>query len=191
MEDTEIVGKLKCGDNEAFRHILERYQRLVLNCSYKFVRNREAAEDITQEVFLEVFRSIESFRADSKLSTWIYRIAVTKSLNHLKAQKRKKRFAIIVRLFGDDEMENKIPSPDELNPQNDLENKERAGILTLALDKLPENQRIAFILSKYKELSYEEIALVLNTSLSAVESLIFRAKKNLKKILYNYYKKQM
>ncbi|MGE5499734.1 MAG: RNA polymerase sigma factor [Syntrophothermus sp.] len=191
MEDTEIVGKLKCGDNEAFRHILEKYQRLVLNCSYKFVRNREAAEDITQEVFLEVFRSIESFRADSKLSTWIYRIAVTKSLNHLKAQKRKKRFAIIVRLFGDDEMENKIPSPEELNPQKDLENKERARILTLALDKLPENQRIAFTLSKYKELSYEEIALILNTSLSAVESLIFRAKKNLKKILYNYYKKQM
>jgi RNA polymerase sigma-70 factor (ECF subfamily) len=100
MDDREIVDKLKGGDDDVYPIIVEKYQRLVLNCSYRFVRNRESAEDLTQEVFMEVFESIHSFRGESRLSTWIYRIAVTKSLNHLKSQKRKKRFAALVSLFG-------------------------------------------------------------------------------------------
>jgi RNA polymerase sigma factor (sigma-70 family) len=101
MEDLEIVDKLQSGDSETFRLLVEKYQKLVFNCTYKFVRNKESAEDLTQEVFIEVFESIHSFRADSQLSTWIYRIAVTKSLNHLKSLKRKKRFAMVVSLFGE------------------------------------------------------------------------------------------
>ena len=189
MEDPEIIKKLKSGNDEAFSMVVEKYQKLVLNCSYKFLRNRESAEDLTQEVFLEVFESISSFRADSKLSTWIYRIAVTKSLNHLKSLKRKKRFARLISLFGEDEIENHIPAPDSLGPDKEFENQERAKILGLALEKLSDNQRIAFTLSKYNEMSYEEISGVLNVSISSVESLIHRAKTNLRKKLYNYYRK--
>jgi RNA polymerase sigma-70 factor, ECF subfamily len=191
MEDLEIINKLKSGDDETFRLVVEKYQKLVLNCSYRFLRNRESAEDLTQEVFLEVFESIHSFRADSRLSTWIYRIAVTKSLNHLKSLKRKKRFAVVISLFGDDAVSERITSPDASGPERELENQERAKVLNRALDRLPENQRIAFTLSKYKEMSYEEIASMMGTSIPSVESLIHRAKTNLKKILSAYYKNHM
>ena len=191
MDDLEIINKLKNGDDETFRVIVGKYQKLVLNCSYKFLRNKESAEDITQEVFLEVFESINSFRGDSRLSTWIYRITVTKSLNQLKSQKRKKRFGVIISLFGEDAMENKIQAPKELDPGRELENRDRANVLNTSLDKLPENQRIAFTLSKYNEMSYEEISQIMNTSISSIESLIHRAKTNLKKLLFNYYEKHL
>jgi len=86
MEDLELIEKLKNGEAESFRLVVEKYQKLVLNCAYKFLRNRESAEDITQEVFIEVFESIRSFKEQSQLSTWIYRIAVTKSLNTAKSR---------------------------------------------------------------------------------------------------------
>ncbi len=89
MHELETVERLKSGDEAAFREVVEKYNALVLNCCFKFVRNRESAEDLTQEVFLEVFASIHAFRGDAQLSTWIYRIAVTRSLNYLKSLKRK------------------------------------------------------------------------------------------------------
>ena len=191
MEELEIIKKLKNGDEDTFRMVVQRYSRMVLNCSYKFLRNKESAEDLTQEVFLEVYESVKTFRADSKLSTWIYRIAVTKSLNHLKSMKRKKRFAVLVSIFGKDDSVKDIPLADSIAPDKELENKDRARLLAWALDKLPDNQRVAFTLSKYDEMSYEEISSIMNTSISSVESLIHRAKTNLKKKLYNYYKKHL
>ncbi len=191
MDDPEIIEKLKSGDAAAFRFVVGKYQKLVLNCSYKFLRNRESAEDVTQEVFLEVFKSILTFRADSKLSTWIYRIAISKSLNQLKSQKRKKRFAILTSLFDDSGVEKQIPAPISMSPEKDFENRDRAEILSRALEKLPENQRIAFTLSKYDEMNYEEISLIMDTTISSVESLIHRAKTNLRKKLFNYYKNHL
>ena len=191
MDDLDIIQKLKSGDDETFRLVVEKYQKIVLNCSYKFLRDRESAEDLTQEVFLEVFESIHSFRGSSRLSTWIYRIAVTKSLNRLKYLKRKKRFAIMVSLFDRDEAEERFAAPDHTSPHHELENRERAEILHQALGTLPDNQRIAFTLSKYEEMSYEEISLIMNTSVPSVESLIHRAKTNLKKKLTRYYEKQL
>jgi RNA polymerase sigma-70 factor (ECF subfamily) len=191
MDEFELIQKLKDGDETAFRYVIEAYQKMVLNCSFKFLRNVESAEDLTQEVFLEVFESIRSFKQNSKLSTWIYRITVTKSINHLKSLKRKKRSLFITSIFGEDEIENRIHTSEDTNPERLLENKDRVAILKWAIEKLPENQQIAFTLSKYKEMSYEEISLVLNTSISSVESLIHRAKTNLKRKLYNYYKKHL
>lgn len=191
MNENEIIGKLQSGDEETFKAVVEKYQRYVLNTCYRFVNSEETAEDLAQEVFIQLFISIRDFRGGSKLSTWIYRIAVTKSLDHLKKLRRKKRFAVIKRLFGEDEMEEQIPSNDETNPEKELDNKERLKILNMALDNLPENQRIAFTLSKYDEMSYKEIADILGTTVSAVESLIHRAKSNLQKKLYNYYKKHL
>jgi RNA polymerase sigma-70 factor, ECF subfamily len=191
MEDLELIQLLKKGDEDSFRIIVDRYQRFILNTCIKFVYEKETAEDLTQEVFIEVYKSINNFRMDSKLSTWIYRIAITKSLDHLKSKKRKKRFAILKSLFGDDEMEERISAPDNMSPEKLLENQDRLKVLTSALNTLPENQRVAFTLSKYDELSYQEIAEILGTSISAVESLIHRAKANLKKKLYTYYKKHL
>lgn len=187
MEDLEIVNKLKSGDDEAFRMVVGKYQKLVLNCAYRFLRNKESAEDITQEVFIEVFESIDSFRADSQLSTWIYRIAVTKSLNQLRSLKRKKRFAVVISFFGEEPVEERLSAPETTNPDKELENQERGQILNWALEKLSDNQRIAFTLSKVEGMSYEEIASILHVSIPSVESLIHRAKENLRKKLYGYY----
>jgi RNA polymerase sigma-70 factor (ECF subfamily) len=187
MEEPELVIKLKAGDDEAFRTVVGQYQKLVLNCSYKFLRSTEAAEDMTQEVFVEVFESIHAFRSDAKLSTWIYRITVTKCLNHLKSIKRKKRFAVLLSIFDGDDMEKQIEDPHVTGPFHALENEERKRVLAGALEKLPANQRIAFTLSKYDDMSYEEISLVMDTSVSAIESLIHRAKTGLRKTLFRYY----
>ena len=191
MEDSELVEKLKEGNEEAFRKVLATYQKLVLNCAFKFLRNKESAEDVTQEVFLEVFESIRSFKGQSRLSTWIYRIAVTKSLNEIKHQKRKKRFAVLLNLFDESREEERFLASEGSGPEKGIENQERAQILSRALAKLPESQRIAFALSKVEGMSYEEISSLLSVSIPAVESLLHRAKANLATQLYSYYKKQL
>ncbi|MBN8545488.1 MAG: RNA polymerase sigma factor [Ignavibacteria bacterium] len=191
MNDLEIVSRLKAGDSEAFRFVVDRYQNMVMNCAYKFLQNEESAEDITQDVFIEVFESIGSFRVESKLSTWIYRITISKSLNFLKSAKRKKRFAITIRLFGKENVEDRVTGKESDTPAGELEKKEMIAVLNLALDRLPENQKVAFLLSKNDEMSYEEISEVMNLSISAVESLLHRAKVNLRRILFNYYKKNL
>lgn len=147
----------------------------------------EDAEDITQEVFVEVHRSVHGFKAESKLSTWIYRICVTKSLDHLRGKKRKKRFGIVKSIFGENDNAPRVEIPDFIHPGVQLENKERAVYLFKAINQLPENQKIAFTLNKIECLSYQEISDVTQMSVSAVESLLFRAKQNLRKILADYY----
>jgi RNA polymerase sigma-70 factor, ECF subfamily len=191
MNESDIVARLRNGDDEAFREVVEKYQVLVLNCAYRFLRNKESAEDLTQEVFMEVFESVHAFRAESRLSTWIYRIAVTKSLNKLKALKRKKRFAVLVSVADEGGLADRLPDSDSASPEQEMENRERREVLDWALEKLPDNQRIAFTLSKVEEMSYEEIAGVMNASIPAVESLIHRAKENLRKKLYGYYKSHL
>jgi RNA polymerase sigma-70 factor (ECF subfamily) len=190
MQESELVYRLKNGDEEAFRIIFNDNQKKVINACYRLVNDIDTAEEITQEVFIKVYSSINQFRGESQLSTWIYRIAVTKSLDHLRLQKRKIRMAILKYLSGDEEKLIDIEAPKEQQPDALFDNSERVKVLNDAMNKLPENQRIAFTLSKYDEMSSKEIAEVLSTSVSAVESLIHRAKKNLEKRLFSYYKKQ-
>lgn len=191
MQENELVNRLKNGDEEAFRIIFNDNQKKVINACYRLVNDIDTAEDLTQEVFIKVYSSISQFRGESQLSTWIYRIAITKSLDHLRAQKRKKRMSILKYLSVDEEHQIDIEAPKDQQPDALIDNSERMKALNDAMNKLPENQRVAFSLSKYDELSSKEIAEVLSTSISAVESLIHRAKKNLEKKLYNFYKKQM
>ena len=185
-DENILVSKLVKKDEEAFKILVEQYRNKVYNTSLGFVQNTGDAEDITQEVFIEIFESINGFRGSSKLSTWIYRITVTKSLDFIKAKKRKKRFAVFTSLFG--EKQEIIYDPaDFIHPGIKMENKELASVLFKALEKLPQNQKIAFTLNKIEDLSYGEICEVMNISLSSVESLMHRAKNNLKKILADYY----
>lgn len=193
MEDFELINKFKNGDEESFRIIVDKYQKYILNICFRFTRNKETTEDLAQEVFIEVYRSINNFRGTSKFSTWVYRIAVTKSLDYLKSQKRKKRFAVIKSLFVENDIEKETGSlPDlESNPQKKIEEEDRMKILLIALESLPEKQRVAFVLNKYDGLNYHEIADILGATISSVESLIHRAKINLRKKLYNYYMKHL
>jgi RNA polymerase sigma-70 factor (ECF subfamily) len=191
MEDPILVQQIISGDPDAFKQLVEHYQHKVVNTCYGFVHHKEDAEDIAQEVFIEVSRSIANFRAESQLSTWIYRIAVTKSLDFLRKQKRQKRLKYIRNRLGLDNQVEQIPAPQSANPQTILENQERARILQHAVDSLAENQKIAITLHKYEGFSYQEIAEIMGTSVSAIESLMHRAKRSLQKKLYHYYEQHL
>lgn len=190
MEETQLIPQLKEGNETAFKNLVDTFQEKVLNTCLGFVPNQHDAEDIVQDVFLEVFRSVHKFRGDAKLSTWIYRITTTKCLEHIRAKKREKRKSFFQSLIGMHENADRIKAFDFNHPGVLLENKERSKTLFAAIEKLPENQRVAFTLHKIEGLSYQEITAVMETSLSSVESLIFRAKKNLKKRLGDFYKNQ-
>lgn len=186
MNELELIQQLRAGDEGAFKSLVANYQDLVYNTALGIVQNSEDAEDVTQEVFIQVYRSIDQFKGDARLSTWIYRITTTKALDHIRSRKRKKRFAFITSLFGpNDEL---VHEPvDFQHPGVALDRKEQAALLFRMIDQLPENQKVAFTLHKSEELSYQEIADVMKLSVSAVESLLFRARQNLRKLLEKYY----
>lgn len=191
MSDTEIIEQLKQGNELAFKKLVDTHQKLVVNTCYGLVQNREDAEDVAQEVFVEVYRNIDKFRADAKLSTWLYRIAVNRSLNHIRDNKKHKWFQGFEDEVADKSRELlQARTADSDEPEYDFENKQRAIILGEAINSLPKNQKVAFTLSKYEDLSYQEIAEVMDLSVSSVESLLFRAKKGLQKKLYKCYKKK-
>lgn len=186
-EDQILIDAIKAGDERAFQTLVQTHQGLVANTCFGMLQNRADADDVTQEVFIEVFRSIHKFRGDSKLSTWLYRIAVTRSIDLLRKRKRRSKVRRFQTFFGGEEVVRELADNRSKSAQEVLENEERAAILAAAVAKLPENQRIAFTLSKYEDLSYQKIADVMNKSVPSVESLLFRAKKNLKALLTDYY----
>lgn len=189
MNELDLIQQLRAGDELAFKKLVETYQDMVFNTALGIVQNSEDAEDVAQEVFIQVFRSIEQFKGDARLSTWIYRITTTKALDHIRSRKRKKRFAFITSLFGNNE--ELLHEPVDFNhPGVSLDRKEQAALLFRMIDQLPENQKIAFNLHKTEELSYQEIADVMQVSVSAVESLLFRARQNLRKLLEKHYYQQ-
>ena len=187
MNEQELIALLKERDESAFKQLVLTWQDMVYNTVLGIVQHEEDAEDVSQEVFVQVFQSIISFKSESKLSTWIYRIATTKALDHLRKKKRKKRFAFVQSLFGMQEQEKELPATFN-HPGIILDNKEKAAVLFKALEKLPEKQKVAFTLHKVEGLSYQEIGEVMQTTLPAIESLIHRAKGNLKKQLTDYYR---
>ena len=189
MDERLLVELLKKGDETAFRSVVETWQNMVFNTALGIVQNSEDAEDIAQETFLQVYQSIGSFKGESKFSTWLYRITVAKALDHERRKKRKKRFAFVKSLFGQ-ESEVVVNPPDFHHPGVVLDKKENAAVLFKAIGELPENQRIAFTLHKVDGLSYQEVSDVMETSVSSVESLMHRAKTNLRKKLEDYYKDQ-
>lgn len=151
------------------------------------MQQQEWAEDIAQEVFIEIYQSIEKFNELSSLGTWIYRVTVNKCLDQIRAQKRQKRFAFITSLFHKDNGELIHDTSNFEHPGILAERKEQAKALFQAIQGLPEAQKTAFLLSQIEEMSQKEIAEIMNVSVKAVESLIQRAKASLRKKLENIY----
>lgn len=172
-----MIEAILKGDQKAFKLLVDTYQLMVVNTCYAFVHDRDEAEDIAQDVFVQVFESLGRFRFESKLSTWLYRIAVNRSINHCKSPRGR-----AIKIDIDSWKQQEVAQSVEMPQQQILEEQEQIELLHKAIDKLPENQRTALILNKYEELSYKEIADVMGVTLSSVESLIFRAKNNLEKI---------
>ena len=191
MEEQEFINQLIQGKQTAYSQLLDEYQQKVFGTCISFVPNKEDAEDIAQVVFLEVFKSISNFKGDSKLSTWIFRIATNKSLDFIRKKNTKKRFGFMQRIIGSE-----IPI-DQTNyftefdhPGILMENKEKSATIFKAIDTLPESQRVIFTLAKIDGKSYQEIVEITGKSLSSVESILYRAKKGLQVKLENFYKNE-
>lgn len=187
-DEAELIDRLRRGDESAFRQVVESRKDLVYNTVLGLLQHPEDAEDVAQDVFIKMYESIHQFKGESAFSTWLYRIAVTKALEWIRSRKRKKRFAFITGLLGDNN-ELRHDPPDFHHPGVQLDNKERASRLFKSIAKLPDNQRVAFTLHKVEGIPYQEIAAIMELSVSAIESLIHRAKNNLRKDLEDYYKK--
>jgi RNA polymerase sigma-70 factor (ECF subfamily) len=188
LDDRTLINGIIAGDEASFRLLVEQYRDKVYSTCYGFVLNREDARDLAQEVFIEVHSSASRFRHESKLATWLYRIAVNKSLNFVK----KKKKSSFIQSFDNKPLERlESVGAVDLEPQtSDVDAQEMSLILEKAVDSLPENQRIAFTLNKYDELPYRDIAEIMDVSVSSVESLIHRAKLRLQKKLSGYFEKK-
>jgi len=191
MDEAQLIKGIQHGDRKSFQILVETYQRMVVNTCLGIVHNRVDAEDLAQDVFLEIFRTAENFRGDAKLSTWLYRIATNQSLNMIRKNKRRRFFQSIEETFsGGRNRTSEISENRGDQPDQNITDQQRSDLLHRAIDRLPEKQRIAFTLNKYEELSYLQIAEIMEISLASVESLIHRAKKNLQEQLLDCYKKK-
>lgn len=173
------MARIAEGDEYAFQILVTRHQASVLNLIYRFMGDRLKSEDLAQETFLQVWRAAKNYQHKSKFTTWLYRVTVNLCLNEIKSSRRKKWLQ-----FFQNTPESKLPGNETLfdespNPEDQLLARERTQQISNALQALPESQRIALILRRYDGLSYEEISRVLGCSVSAVESLLVRAKRTL------------
>lgn len=186
--DNQFIDDLREGKHDAFKILVDKFQVKVIRTCLGFVHSAADAEDIAQEVFIEVFRSMNKFRGESELSTWIYRIAVNRSINFIRSSARRRVISFLTGMT--DEEKPRVPEKEsgkESSPDEAMIRADQARALEKALSSLPDNQRTAFVLNKYDDLSYKEIADVMKISMGSVESLIFRAKQNLQKSLRVFY----
>lgn len=178
MSDNRLIEDIVTGSQEAFVSLYNTYSPNVYNTALSYTKNSEDAEEVTQDVFMKIHKNAASFKGDSALNTWIYRITVNTALNCLK---KKNRFTLFKNTLSDTQIS------DFEHPGVILENKENARALYKAMDCLPENQKTAFILSFIEGLPRKEVADVMENSLKAVESLLQRAKKNMRVELEKVY----
>ena len=185
MSDEELMSRIAQGDEQAFEILVHRHQKRILNLIYRFIGDRIRAEDVAQEVFLKVWRAAKEYKAGAKFTTWVYRIATNLCLDTLKSAYHKQSF-----VYRDDidegtdgKKERSSFANTTLSPEDTLIATEESNRIFAALLELPTNQRLAVILNRFDGLSYDEISNVLECSISAVESLLVRAKKNLREKL--------
>ena len=173
-------------DNKDFEKLYNQYSILVYNLALNYLQNIEDAEEVTQDVFIQINNSLSKFQEKSSLKTWIYRITINKCLDFIKHKNSQKRFFI----FGkksQNEFEIENVSNFE-HPGILMENKEKSKLLFEIINELGENQKTAFLLSKVDGLSNPEISEIMKLSISSVESLVFRAKSTLKEKISNKFK---
>ena len=171
---------------KAFQIIFEENKALIYSLSFRLLGNRQEAENLTQEVFLNAFKAYPHFRGESKVSTWLYRIAVNLIIKELKRKKLNKFLSLNFLSEESGGTPPIEPVHPGYGPSAELESKEMERIDQRLIRSLPERQRTAITLQYYEGLAYEEIASVMEISRSSVESLLFRAKQNLEKSLAPY-----
>ncbi len=187
-EDTKLIAASKAGDKKAFGQLVKKYEQLVYSFSFKICRDKNKAEEVLQETFINAYRGLNSFSGNSKFSTWLYRIVT----NNCLMMHRKKSHEPVVSieeadLFkGTDELQ--IPHWGE-TPQDVVLNKELKDVLDRAIQKLPLDYRIVFVMRDVEGLSTEEVGKTLNLSAPAVKSRLHRARLFLREELNPYFSK--
>ena len=188
--DVQLMLAFQKGHKASFEILLVKFYPRVLNFIYRYTGNRHTAEELTQEVFLKVFNHCAQYHPESKFQTWVYTIAKNVSLNELRRNKQTV-ISLDEPLRGeDDTMQRQIADPQAIGADEELIGRETATMIKKAIDALPESQRMAVILRRYENFSYEEIARTMDMSMEAVKSLLSRAKENLKASLAHVLKDQ-
>lgn len=177
-EDQYYIDASINGDAKAFAALVDRYKHMVFTLAMKILKNNEEAEEISQDVFIKVYNALQTFKGDSKFSTWLYKIAYYQSLDYLKKQKRNLRTSSI-----DADTEYHLPSVE--NALSGLELNERKLAIKGAINKLPEEYAVVITLHYFEELSLKEIGQIMNIEANTVKVRLFRSRKRLAAILRN------
>jgi RNA polymerase sigma-70 factor (ECF subfamily) len=187
LSDAEIMLRVREGDDSGFDLLIEKYRRPIVHFMFRMVHNQAVAEELAQEVFLRVYRSRASYRAEAKFSTWLYRIATNLGVNYAR-DTRHERNAHAVYLDQPDPETGTTPDVADATPtiEQDLLRDERLRAIRQHVLALPERQRTAVLMHKYQDLDYKEIGAVLKLSESATKSLLFRAYQTLRESLKEF-----
>ncbi len=187
LTDAAIMLRVRDGDDAAFNYLIEKYQRPIVHFMFRMVHNQAVAEELAQEVFLRVYRSRASYRAEAKFTTWLYRIATNLGVNHARDNKHEKAAQ---NLYLDQPDAETGSTPDvadsRSNVEQDLVREERLRAIRQHVMALPERQRNAVLMHKFQEMDYKQIGEVLKLSESATKSLLFRAYQTLRERLKEY-----
>lgn len=188
--ERELIHRVAAGERSAFKQLYDTHSPRVLSLLLRLVGNRDDAEELVQDVFLSFWNHAESLRGESKLSTWLYRVAVNRAINF---KKRGGLLFQIKQLFSletdEESLIDRLPASESDSPDRQLEMKQAQTQLADLLATLPERQREVFLLHKLEGLSYNEIAEELHVTLGTVESLMHRAKENLQKVMLKKVRK--
>jgi RNA polymerase sigma-70 factor (ECF subfamily) len=185
--DAATMLRVAAGDEAAFNYLVQKYHRAMIHFLFRMVRNQAVAEEMAQEVFLRVYRSRESYRAEAKFTTWLYRIATNLAVNHARDTKHE-RAAQTIYLDAPDEETGTTPdvADDEISVEQRMMRDERMAAIRTHVMALPERQRMAVLMHKYQGMDYRQIGEVLKLSESATKSLLFRAYQTLRDKLKDF-----
>jgi len=181
--DFALMVRIGAGDHQAFRQLVERHQHAVIGTVAKMLGNPSEAEDIAQQVFLRIWRNAKRYRPDAKFTTYLYTITRNLVFNETRRKSRKKEVSSDAREENCNQL---IEANPDSKPDSELLQAELQAAVDAAIAALPEVQRMAVVLRNYEQLSYEEIAQVLQLSVSAIKSLLFRARTTLRESLSDY-----
>lgn len=179
LSDLELIQSFQKGREASFNELVVRYQERVYWIARRLVNDHDQADEVTQEVFVKVYRALSNFRGDASVYTWLYRITVNVALNSLRRQ-RVREFLRIDEFF-------ELPSEEE-QPDKIVERDEQKKIIEEAIANLPEKQKAVFILRYYEELSYEDISTILKTSVGGLKANYFHAVKKIGEYVNRAYK---
>jgi RNA polymerase sigma-70 factor (ECF subfamily) len=187
LSDAEVMLRVRTGDDEAFAFLVEKFRRPIISFMYRSVGSQHVAEELAQEVFLRVYKSRQTYSADAKFTTWLYRIATNLAMNYARDTKTERQGKVSLDEPVDEESDRTLDVPDTMMTAEDaIVKRERMEAIKKCVLELPERQRVAVLMHKYQEMDYKQIAKALDLSESATKSLLFRAYDTLRERLKSF-----